>query len=164
MPPLEPGAEVVTIERSGRPTLFSPAVLRRACEPSLAFVSRSARAAKLSRKARMPFDLTCSFVSTGADSATTGCSTVSGISSGSGGVSSASSGSSGSGSGSSMTGSGSGFGGGSSSRTSLATRSGTSISLARSGIGRSMMLNSQPSNRHTSSDASTDLRERASSS
>ena len=44
MPPLEPGALLVTIERVGRPTASSPALRTRACEPSWA-VGRSDEAA-----------------------------------------------------------------------------------------------------------------------
>ncbi len=138
MPPLEPGADVVTIMRSGRPTESSPALRRRACEPSCAVGRISARLAKLSRNARMPIDLTCSRVSGCCVSAS--CCSAPG--SGSGGSSSTSSGS-GSGSSSGTSGSCTGAGGGGgvrSWRTSLATRSGSTISSERSLIGIAIML------------------------
>ena len=46
MPPLDPGAEVDTIMRSGRPIASSPAFVTRACEPSCAVSSQTCAAGK----------------------------------------------------------------------------------------------------------------------
>ena len=159
MPPLDPGALVVTIDRVGRPTSFSPALLIRACDPSCVSGRSDDRLAKLSRKASSPFDFTCSLMSGSGASATCGTSADSGtISSGSSSASSGSGSGSGSGISSSTKGSGSGAGGGNSSRTSFAMRSGSSISFGLSVIGIATDPTSIPRNRVAMSDEPSDLR------
>ena len=139
---------------------------RRVCDPRSAAGRRFARLAKLSRNARMPFDLTCSRVS-GSAAATAGSSVDSGTTVSGGSTSSASSGSgSGSGSGisSSICGTGSGGGGGNSARTSLAMRSGSSVTRVRSTMGKAIELRMMPTSSDTASEELTDLRKRWSSS
>ncbi len=166
MPPLDPGAFVVTIARSGRPTASSPALRTRACEPRSVSGRRLARLAKLSRNARMPFDFTCSRVST-SSATVAGLSVDSGTTSSGGGTSSATCSGSGSGSGisSSICGcSTGGGGGGNSSRTSLATRSGNSVTRVLSTIGNAIELRMKATSNEAASEEPSDFRKRWSSS
>ena len=157
IPPLEPGARVVTMERSGRPVAAEPDSSIFAFEPSRATASRVARSENSSRKARIPRD-------------GLGCSTAAGLASLDGALCSATTASEDStgfvGASGSVTARGTSIGGGKgrSSRIRRVKRSCSSSTSQRSGIGRSISGKIAPMNNAASRESARVFRNRWSSS